>query len=126
MLGHKRNTEGLKAFAKLKKEQTAKKVHEAIKKLVGGKNKINFNSVSIKAGVSKGYLYTHPEIRERIECLRKQQGGLSSQKFFKRQMSNSSKDVLLAAKNKRIRDLEEEVKRLKKELMHLRGKLYER
>ncbi len=41
-------------------------------------------------------------------------------------MTDASKDVLIAAKNKRIKDLEVENKRLKDELMHLRGKLYDK
>jgi ribosomal protein L29 len=39
-------------------------------------------------------------------------------------MTDASKDVLIAAKNKRIKALEEENKRLKAELANLRGKLY--
>jgi cell shape-determining protein MreC len=41
-------------------------------------------------------------------------------------MTEASKDVLIAAKNKRIKALEEENKRLKSELAILRGKLYDR
>ena len=40
-------------------------------------------------------------------------------------MSDASKDVLLATKNKRIKELEEENKRYKAELAMLRGKLYD-
>jgi len=39
--------------------------------------------------------------------------------------TSSSKDVLIKAKDKRITKREEENKRLKAELMHLRGLLYE-
>jgi predicted translin family RNA/ssDNA-binding protein len=75
--------------------------------------------------VSKAYLYTHHDIREHIEALRKQQDGLPSPKQVKREMTDASKDVVIAAKNKRIRELEEENKLLKQELQKLRGKLYE-
>ena len=74
----------------------------------------------------KAYLYNNQELRERIETLRRQQEGLSSPKQVKREMSDASKDVLLAAKNKRIKVLEEENKRLKTELAKLRGNLYDR
>lgn len=40
-------------------------------------------------------------------------------------MTESSKDVLLAAKNKRIRELENENKRIKQELRILHGMIYE-
>nr|WP_269800738.1 DUF6262 family protein [Bacillus cereus] len=50
--------------------------------------RINFNTVSIESGVSKSYLYNHPEFHERIEMLRKQSG--KSPKAIKRQMSDES------------------------------------
>lgn len=120
------NTEGLKAHAQNKKDAAIKKVDAAIQKLIKEKGRINFNSVSMESGVSKAYLYNHSDVRERIETLRKQQDGLPSPKQVKREMTEASKDVLIAAKNKRIKALEEENKRLKSELAILRGKLYDR
>lgn len=78
------------------------------------------------SGVSKAYLYNHSDVRERIETLRRQQEGLPSPKQVKQEMTDASKDVLIAAKNKRIKALEDENKRLKAELANLRGKLYDR
>lgn len=122
---HERNTEGLINHAHRKSQKTAEKVDEAIQRLVKNKEKINFNSVSEESGVSKAYLYTHPDIRNRIETLRKQQDGLPSPKQVKREMTDASKDVVIAAKNKRIRELEQENKSLKQELQKLRGKVYD-
>lgn len=120
------NTEGLKAHARNKKDCTIKKVDAAIQKLIKEKDRINFNSVSMESGVSKAYLYKHSDVRERIETLRKQQEGIPSPKQVKREMTDASKDVLIAAKNKRIKILEEENRRLKTELAILRGKIYDR
>ncbi len=122
---HERNTDGLVNNAHRKSEKTVEKVDEAIQRLIKNKGKVNFNSVSEESGVSKAYLYTHPDIRERIETLRKQQEGLSSPKQVKREMTDASKDVVIAAKNKRIKELEEENRLLKQELQKLRGKLYD-
>jgi hypothetical protein len=122
---HERNTDGLVNNAHRKSEKTAEKVDEAIQILIKNKGKINFNSVSEESGVSKAYLYTHPDIRERIETLRKQQDGLPSPKQVKREMTDASKDVVIAAKNKRIKELEEENRLLKQELQKLKGKLYD-
>jgi hypothetical protein len=119
------NTEGLKAHAQNKKNTTIKKVDAAIKKIIKEKGRINFNSVSMEAGVSKAYLYNHSDVRERIETLRKQQEGLPSPKQVKREMTDASKDVLIAGKNKRIKALEDENKRLKSELATLRGIQYD-
>lgn len=71
------------------------------------------------------FLYTHQEIKECIENLRKQQEAVPSPKQIKREMTNTSKDIIIAAKNKRIKELEAENKKLKEELKKLRGKLYE-
>lgn len=120
------NTEGLKAYAQNKKDAALKKVDAAIQKLIREKGRINFNSVSMESGVSKAYLYNHSDVRDRIETLRRQQEGLPSPKQVKREMTDASKDVLIADKNKRIKTLEDENKRLKAELATIRGKLYDR
>lgn len=123
---HIRNTSGLKEYALNKKEGTVKRVDSALQKLIMGQNPINFNSISIEANVSKTYLYTHDEIRKRIEELRIRQTESFSQKKIKKEMTESSKDNLLLAKNKKIKELSEEVKKLKQQLMYLQGKVYDK
>ncbi|WP_254903646.1 hypothetical protein [Clostridium tyrobutyricum] len=49
-----------------------------------------------------------------------------SPKKIKKQMTESSKDALLLAKNKKIKELTEKIKRLKQELMYLQGKIYDK
>lgn len=122
---HPRNTDGLKAYSSQKQLTTAKKVDEAIQLLIKEKGSINFNCVAERSGVSKAYLYQHKDIRGRIEALRKQQQELPSRKSIKSERTDSSKDVLLTAKNKRIKVLEDEVKRLKEQLKRLGGELYD-
>ena len=121
-----RNTDGLKAFAQKKKKATLQKVNESIQKLIKDKARINFSSVSMESGVTKTYLYNNQEIRDRIEILRKQQEGLSSPRHIKREMTDPNKDILIAAKNKRLKELDTENKRLKEELAYLRGRIYDR
>lgn len=58
----------------------------------------------------------------RLTCLGECSPSCPSQ--VKRIMTDNSKDVVIASISKRIKALEEENKRLKAELMHLRGKLY--
>ena len=45
---------------------------------------------------------------------------------MKRNMTDASKDALIAAKNNRIKKLEEENKCLKDELLKLRGMIYDK
>ena len=121
-----RNIQGIKEYAKRKKELTEKKVKDTIYRLVREKHTINFNTVAKEAGVSKAYLYKNKEVRKLIEELRAKQEGLKNPKQMKVNMTESNKDAIIAIKNKRIKELEEENRRLKEELERLRGILYEK
>jgi len=123
---HIRNTSGLREYALNKKENAVKSVDSALQKLIMGQKPINFNSISIEANISKTYLYTHVEVRTRIEELRVRQTQSFSQKKIKKEMTESSKDNLLLAKNRKITELSEEVKKLKKQLMYLQGNVYDK
>jgi hypothetical protein len=78
-----------------------------------------------KSNINVDGLIKHAElkIRERIEGLRKQ--CKNSSKPSKREMTGSSKDIVIAAKNMKIEQLEKENKFLKEQLMVLIGKLYD-
>lgn len=119
------NTEGLKKYAQEKKRLAYEKVDIAIRNINKNKGVINFNAISEVSGVSKTFLYKNAEIRNRIEELRKQQSNVDAFKPSKKTMTESSKDILLSAKNKRIKELETENKHLKEQLMVLRGKYYD-
>ena len=119
------NTEGLKKYAQEKKRLAYEKVDIAIRNINKNKGVINFNAISEVSGVSKTFLYKNAEIRNRIEELRKQQSNVDAFKPAKKTMTESSKDILLSAKNKRIKELETENKHLKEQLMVLRGKYYD-
>ncbi|EOO70733.1 hypothetical protein IIC_04578 [Bacillus cereus VD021] len=120
---HKRSTEAIVALAKKKREETVQKVEKAIKQLIKENRRINFNSVSCFAGVSKSYLYNQITLRERIETLRKQQA--ASPKSVKRQMSDENKDAMIQLLRDRIKELEYENRRLKDENKRIQGKMYE-
>ena len=69
----KRNTAGLMAHAKNRKAHKRKGVEDAIAALLHEQKPVNFNTVAKAACVSKAYLYSQPDLRERIEALRQQQ-----------------------------------------------------
>ena len=108
---HKRNTSGLEKARKERQEKCNIQVEEAIKTLLKERKSISFNSVAQLAGVSKKYLYDNHY--ERINALREKQVGISPKKV-KQNTSDASKDILLVAKNKRIKELEAEIERLNK------------
>lgn len=120
------NTKGLKEYAKYKSEITLEKVDKAIRELSLMEQKINFNSVSQLSGVSKTYLYNNEEVKNRIEELRQKQTSKTMNQRVKYDKTSKSKDIIIMAKDKKIKELEQENKKLKEQLEVIRGKLYER
>jgi Family of unknown function (DUF6262) len=123
-----RNTSGLAAHAKQRSEEKQKRVDEAITRLLQEQQAINFNSVAKAAGVSKAYLYSQPRLRGRVEALRQQE----TEKVVRERVvrtagkTDASKDLVILAKERRIKELEEENRRLKKNLQVALGKAYDR
>jgi hypothetical protein len=122
-----RNVEGMKNHAQRRSQEARRRVDQAITRLVREHKPVNFNTVAQSAGVTKSYLYTQSDIRARIEALR------ASQHIPKRQCQSvpserteASKDLLLAAKDRRIKTLEEENRQLKAELKKALGSIYDR
>ncbi len=123
-----RNTTGLIAHAHQRKEEKRKRVNEAITRLLQEQQVVNFNSVARAADVSKAYLYSQSEFRDRIEALRQQELEQRVRERVARPVgkTDASKDVIIFAKDRRIKELEEENRRLKKQLQVALGKAYER
>jgi len=125
------NTAGLLAHAQRKSEEAQKRVHQAIDQLLREQQIVNFNTVAKTANVTKSYLYAHQDVRERIEALRAKQGQERieqhwSQRQQKPPRTDKTKDVLLQARDRRIKALEAENRRLKEEMKVAYGKLYEK
>ena len=97
------------AHAKLRKEQKRQKVDETITHLLREQMAINFNTVAKVAGVSKAYLYSQPQLRDRIEALRQQELEQTVRERVARPTgkTDASKDVVILAKERRIKELEE-------------------
>jgi Family of unknown function (DUF6262) len=123
-----RDTSGLAAHAKQRSEEKRKRVDETIDRFLREQLTINFNSVAQAAGVSKAYLYSQPELRERIEALRQQQMEHVVRDRIARPVgkTDASKDLVILAKERRIRELEAENQQLKKQLQVALGKAYDR
>lgn len=119
-----KNTEALKLHAQEKTRLALEKVDKAIREMALKGERINFNSVMTASGVSKAFLYNNEEVKERIELLRKQEINKEINQRAKTDKTSKSKDIIIMAKDKKIRDLENENKKLKEQLAILRGKLY--
>ncbi|WP_332633056.1 DUF6262 family protein [Halalkalibacter flavus] len=99
-----------------RKAITYQKVDEAIKRLIKANEKINFNSVSNEADISKATLYNNKDFRSRIEALRNQQSQVPTPKQVKREMNENNKDALIASLKRKNQKLVEENKQLREQL----------
>jgi len=120
------HTKGLKEYAKNKSKITLEKVDKAIRELSLTEQNINFNSVSKLGGISKTFLYNNEDIKKRIEELRDKQSSRTMNQRAKYDKTAKSKDIIIMAKDKKIKELQDENKKLKEQLEILRGKLYEK
>ncbi|EEL98569.1 Transposition regulatory protein TnpC [Bacillus mycoides DSM 2048] len=109
-----------------RKANTYQKVDEAIKRLIKANKKINFNSVSFEANVSKATLYNNKDFRSRIETLREQQSQVPTPKQIKRKMNENNKDALIAALKRKNKKLAEENKQLREQLKVAYGDVYKK
>ena len=120
-----RNTTGLAAYTHQRTEQKYKQAEEAIATLLREQKEVNFTSVARAAGVTKAYLYTQPLLRDRIEALR-QRENVYKQTSRPAGKTDAGKDMVILAKDRRIKELEAENSQLKKELRVALGKAYDR
>src|SRR5712692_4847003 len=123
----KRNTTGIAAHAQRRKEDKRRGVEDAITRLLRDQKPVNFHTVAKTAQVSKAYLYSQPDLRERIEALRQQ--GMEQMVRERTTRSpgktDASRDLVILAKDRRIKALEEENRKLQQQLKVALGKAYD-
>lgn len=127
MMKHERNIDGLKTHAQKKREETFKKVDEAIKRLIKNQLVINFKSVSDESGVATSWLYKEGSVRERIEGLRNQKNPR-----VKKRNSNSkdneiieSQKAIIETLKMRVKEQEKKIKELEQKVQIAYSKFYE-
>lgn len=119
------NMKGIEANWKQRADAARERAEAAITELQMKGVKINFNSIAQTSGVSKTFLYDDSIIRERIEQIRLSEVDKEMNKRAKYDKTSKSKDVVIAAKDRRIAKLEEENRKLRIENECLRGRLYD-
>jgi uncharacterized protein DUF6262 len=120
----KRNIEGLRTNAQQKSNDTRRRAEEAIALLLKERRTINFNTVAQTAICSTAWLYANEDIRQQIIHLRSQQIPKAQIKIPAReQASSASKEAMIAALQKRVKEQAEEIKELKKQLEVAYGSL---
>ena len=122
-----RNIEGLRSSARIKAEQTKQRAEEAITLLLRERRPINFKTVAQTAQISTAWLYAHEEIKMRIIHLRSKPAPSAQVKIPSReQASTASKDAMIAALQKRVREQADKIRELQQQLEVAYGSLYKR
>jgi Family of unknown function (DUF6262) len=112
-----RNTDGLRSHAQKKAEATQQQAEAALTRLIKEQRPITFTSVAETAGISTAWLYGNDAIKQRIMHLRAELSPSAPMKMPPReQASSASKDAMIAALQKRVREQAEEIKELRKQL----------
>ena len=122
-----RNIDGLRRSAKTKAETTRRLAEEAIALLLKEHRPINFKTVAETADISTAWLYANEDIKERIIHLRTQQMPKAQVRIpLKEQASTASKETMIVALHKRVKEQAAEIRELKQQLEVAYGSLYKR
>jgi hypothetical protein len=120
----KRNTDGLQRSAQQKVVVTKQRAEEAIALLLKEHRPVTFKGVAESARISTAWLYANEEIKERIIHLRSQQAPKTQTVIpISEQASNASKDTMIAALQKRVKEQAAEIRELKRQLEVAYGQL---
>jgi hypothetical protein len=111
----------------IRKEHKRKGVEEAIAALLREQKPVNFNTVAKAAAVSKAYLYSQPDLRDRIEVLRQQEmeRTVRERATSPVRKTDASRDLVILAKDRRIKELEAENRKLQQQLKVALSKAYD-
>jgi hypothetical protein len=112
-----RDTRGLRANAQRKAAVTEQRAEAALALLIQEQRPITFKAVAQTAGISTAWLYEHEAIKARIMHLRTQQvPSVKGQLPQREQASSASKDTMIAALQKRVREQAAEIEQLKRQV----------
>jgi hypothetical protein len=119
MSQHKRNTIGMHKALRDRRNLTVQRINKMLEELSGQDYPITFSNIAKLGGVSKAWLYRHPEIKQKIDELR---SGSDNEIFY--QVRPESKKTLISSLRARIKDLEAENSQLRKQLEIVYGELH--
>src|SRR6266702_2206430 len=113
--------------AQTKAEITKHRAEEAIALLLKERRPITFKAVAETAQISTAWLYANEDIKERIIHLRSQQAPKAHIAIpVREQATNASKDTMIAALQRRIKEQAAEIRELKQQLEVAYGQLAKR
>ena len=116
------NSRHIIAAARQRSQYTRAKAIQALRNLDAAGEPVTFESVAQKAGVSRSWLYTEPDLRAEIEQLRAARRRATTSPVPARQRTSEASLLRrLEAANDRIRQLTQENKQLREHLARALG-----
>ncbi len=107
-----RNTEGLKRIARLRSEGAMQRALAALQRMEVAAREMNFRTVAAEARVSTAWLYSQPELRDRIMRSRRLQSEAVPLLSASQAREHLSRQNILATLRLRIKVLEEKNREL--------------
>lgn len=119
------NTAHLHAAAQRRRQQTLARASEALDQLATAGERVSVARVAAVASVSRSWLYTQPELLERIEALTQQRPAPAEGDRVPAGQRASSSSLMrrLELAHQRVGQLTEENQRLRDELARAYGRL---
>jgi hypothetical protein len=118
-------TQAIRAAAATRSDDAAARARRVLRELRRRGARVNFAAVGAAAGVSRQFLYTHPELRQEIEQLRDEQHSELSRLPLAERASDASIRARLRAGLDDNQRLREENARLREELALAHGRVRE-
>lgn len=116
------NSHHLRAAARRRAQATHKRAAAALRRLDSAGTPISFDAVAREAGVSRSWLYNHPDLREQIQRLRQRERPTTGRAVPDRQRAtDTSLRHRLELATERIRHLETDNQRLRTALAEALG-----
>ena len=118
---HKRNISGLLTSAKKRHELTLQLATTTIGTMKNKNEKINFNTVAKKSGVSTAWLYREPKIRRMIKEAKIE---APSANFKHELLKKDDNEIIVIKLKDKIKNLKFENRKLHKQLEVVYGELH--
>jgi predicted nucleic acid-binding Zn-ribbon protein len=113
----------LAQHARQRHERTLQRASETLTTLADSGEPVSIAALATRAGVSRSWIYTQPELRERIEQLQQSSSRGTSRADSAHRASDESLHRRLTLAHQRITQLRNENQQLRDALAHAHGQL---
>ncbi len=113
----------LAEHARQRHERTLQRASEALIALAEGSGPVSIAALATRAGVSRSWIYTQPELRDRIEQLQQSSSRVGRRAGGAHRASDESLRRRLDLAHQRITQLRNENQELREALAHAHGQL---